>query len=1242
MGLLNCLILVLNFALSLQTSDSVSLFAWDRRHNESRLSECHVTDSNWTYFEDIAAVIKSSTDVILCSELINLDNEVRIADVEEVSIFGYGATIKCSNSVSSGSGLRFISVTSIDMYNMTVHGCTHPFGIVRNRNNSLKTSLSFFMSQYIGLHHIRVLDGPDTGLALINVKCQVLIENCVFSNNGHSNKNGGNGVYVELSSYLSLKIKDFSKCVTTSYLVVSSTMENNVAHTKLDDEISGFSRFDKGGGLCTFIRGVSNVFFKIVNCSIINNMAYKYGGGVYVSFHGQATNSSFTISYSNISSNEAMHGGGLYSSYLHVRSPRYSEPANCSYLYYEVTFEHNDADFGGGLSVYSITTKQLEMSALLQFVHCAWISNEALFGSALAVLPNAWNEFAIGYFPGLTFENIIVRNNRLKNLTIGDNSSKGYTQHSKGAGTFFSSSHMLNFSGSVDFLFNQGSALYMELGTMHFWKNCKANFTGNKAYQGGAIFMFGSILYIHDNTSMIFDSNFAYESGGAIFSIHIRVHTYYYSKTCFIDYSQDENEHRKVIERNISVQFINNIAQSGNSEFGVGQSIYVSSLKACKARYFFHNRTTHFFDNIGTFSFYPENRDLEISTACERPEHQLEEIMLSSGREETLPYVNKDELNQTTLTFYFVSIINSNDVTIDEAYRQISRNKIIVYGRANSTATLVLSYRGSRYIESKFHIRIKMCPPVYVDNFTKCVCSVDNYVGIKRCNNELFTAVRRKGFWVGYEKNGSKQDTLLTGYCPIGFCQQENLNLSSSPNSLELSDTVCDKSRTGILCGKCKPGFVTHYHSLNLECKPTAYCYLGWLLYVVTEILPVTVIFVLVITFNLSFTSGVLNGFIFYCQVVEFIPITAYDLIQLRTTASILYKIHQGLYQTFNLSPLMISETSYCILPRGSGLDIIMFSYVTLLYALLLLLVLLVVINIFKATECKAFRKVFPMRHSARSTIHGLSAFLLLCYAQCGKTSFLLLHSVKLYKKGKEYDKTVLYFNGEMEWMSPDHFKYAIPAIILCSFIVILPLLLLMYPLHYKVLALLKVGESNLVRKLNLPLEKLKPFFDSFQGSFKDEYRFFAGLYFVYRFAILFIVSFFKIQEVYFLLELLLIVIIMVHVICQPYRNGNHNRIDTLLFINLAIVNTISFYNFANVNSDDSNENTAVLITSTVQNILILLPSLVIVILLVKKNSCVKKLVERLHHQKQVILDEDELLECASANRFDQDYAHYD
>jgi len=86
------------------------------------------------------------------------------------------------------------------------------------------------------------------------------------------------------------------------------------------------------------------------------------------------------------------------------------------------------------------------------------------------------------------------------------------------------------------------------------------------------------------------------------------------------------------------------------------------------------------------------------------------------------------------------------------------------------------------------------------------------------------------------------------------------------------------------------------------------------------------------------------------------------------------------------------------------------------------------------------------------------------------------------------------------------------------------------------------------------PLHKLLPFFDSFQGVFKENRRFFSGLYFAYRVLILrsWIVPQASIN--YLIATLQFTVYLLVHTLAWPYKQRIHNIIDTLLLANLAII----------------------------------------------------------------------------------------
>ena len=126
---------------------------------------------------------------------------------------------------------------------------------------------------------------------------------------------------------------------------------------------------------------------------------------------------------------------------------------------------------------------------------------------------------------------------------------------------------------------------------------------------------------------------------------------------------------------------------------------------------------------------------------------------------------------------------------------------------------------------------------------------------------------------------------------------------------------------------------------------------------------------------------------------------------------------------------------------------------------------------------------------------------------------------------------------------------------------------------------------------------------DSFQGSFKDNFRFFSGLYFVYRFFILAAVSLSRIDIIHIVINAILIVMLLLHNVCQPYKKRSHNVIDSLLFANLAIINTITVY-MLNITHVQSMDHVTTDVLSYIQAFLISLPLLVVTLCLLKKAVC--------------------------------------
>ena len=234
------------------------------------------------------------------------------------------------------------------------------------------------------------------------------------------------------------------------------------------------------------------------------------------------------------------------------------------------------------------------------------------------------------------------------------------------------------------------------------------------------------------------------------------------------------------------------------------------------------------------------------------------------------------------------------------------------------------------------------------------------------------------------------------------------------------------------------------------------------------------------------------------------------------------------------------------------------------------------------------------------SVIHGISTFLVICYAQCVKVSLSLLMPVhfNVEQNSGLRPSPRVWLNGELIYFSKDHLPYALPALFCLLTIGLLPpVLLLTYPLLNKVLAAFGCENLKAVNFISqkIPINNLKPLLDSIQGCFKDNLRFFAGLYFFYRWTVLIIHMSTSSFSVYFtVIGSFVLFLLTVHTICQPYIKREHNIIDTLIFAALVLITFLSFFNYHRSRGQNEAKREAIVIPSIVQLMLIYLPVIVV------------------------------------------------
>ena len=242
-----------------------------------------------------------------------------------------------------------------------------------------------------------------------------------------------------------------------------------------------------------------------------------------------------------------------------------------------------------------------------------------------------------------------------------------------------------------------------------------------------------------------------------------------------------------------------------------------------------------------------------------------------------------------------------------------------------------------------------------------------------------------------------------------------------------------------------------------------------------------------------------------------------------------------------------------------------MFQYATILYAVMLVIVTVLVLRLHSCYCCVKLGNRCGRRNIRGSIVDGLSAFLMLCYFECSLVTFYILTPVTLKGIGEIRNQTVPLYLGDSEYFGSGHLPYAIAAF-LCLVVVMLPppCILLLEPVTTKLFSL-QVWPEFVKQAYNKLHFKFMPFLDSFQASFKDKYRFFAGLYFSYRIVVPLLYLFFRntVSTCYIAIEFFLFFLVFLHVLIQPYKIHWHNLLESAFFINLLFANTITIFNYA-------------------------------------------------------------------------------
>ena len=1219
-------------------------------------NETHFNDTNdghnFLYYksnvigDEFLNYIVDDTTVVLCIEAVTQQTMIHVANKTNIALCGLldsHTEVRCHGNES---GYKFTNVRNLTLSHIAFMNCGSP--ALDTQDTVTVPWLSgvwFYDCESVRLTNINVRNSTGTGIAFFDVTGYVEIKDSSFENsNIHNEHNFTYGVCVRFSSgKLKEDVYKTHKRVCKIVFHNDSFINNNVslfakrplAYPVFRDKEKS-TQFGLGGGLALQFNNNDSWYTKkvivVTNCTFKLNTAH-HGGGMNLNFTHNTTRNNITIEHCNFTNNRADFGGGLsvifsnnpYNNSVLLSHLRFSEnhaekggggmeigfhfqqmkqPETNTITIKNCQIVENQALYGGGTVLYYSRAKLATQKYVIRFINCLWEKNKALFGSAVEASLHASDKLPSGYMMSPIFRNCqFMSNYRFEEIYTASVDRKNLARLSWGKGVFLTTALPILFKDRTTFFGSNTSALRASSSIVEFAAGSNVNFTSNTGFEGGAVSLIGlSELHVMDNSTFIFYNNTALTKGGAIIYRSGNKLDFVSSRRCFIRYIGNTTV---VSKRAITITFENNTA------YARGHTMFATTLIPCRRVCINY---TNLLGCIGNVTYTHRSHDVSTDGAVFALPKESRMAAIP-GKELTLNFTLLDENSEKAYGSYHVTVprveSDRTGVILDSTYSYIIDKTIKLYGEPGQRVQVVITTSNFRDIAATLEVEMEQCPPGFVTQTNhknkgiECVCSASTvdktYFGIHHCTLNSYRAYLIHGYWIGYDSANGSESTLRSGYCPRGFCVRKKFNeteilLPLEPSKAILNNIICGKYRTGKLCGSCSNGTSVYYHSNSYYCDNDQHCRFGLLLYLVSEIVPVTILFTTILLFNVKFTSGTLNGFIFFVQFIDTMLIDANGFISTHRVLDTFTSIYQFLYRMFNLNFFTLDKLSFCLWRGANTLDILAFKYVTVVYSIILVIITVLLMK----GKHSCFRKQKFLESSSRSVkstiIHGFSAFFVMCYSQCAKVTLFILNPGRVHSVGKVNHNNitpVVFYHGDYKYLQGGHIKYALPASIFGVTIVLIPpLLLVIYPLCYKILALLRIEETRCISILCriMPLESMKPIFDSFQSCFRDKYRFFAGFYFLYRLVAL--VSFLitdSLTKFYIALEVQLIVMLTLQATTYPYHRRWHNIIDILLFANLAVINALTMYNYKK--AKEINDNTrSINAVSAIQTILISVP----------------------------------------------------
>ena len=452
---------------------------------------------------------------------------------------------------------------------------------------------------------------------------------------------------------------------------------------------------------------------------------------------------------------------------------------------------------------------------------------------------------------------------------------------------------------------------------------------------------------------------------------------------------------------------------------------------------------------------------------------------------------------------------------------------------------------------------------------SRCCSNMDRLPSEMRCIDDEGVLIEF-GYCVTFDGESFQSNTCHY-FQPKGHTITEEGYVVLPDNVSELNDYMCrTMNRQGPLCSECIDGFGPALSSAGFICSNCTNAWYGVPLYLLVELLPITVLYLVILIFQINLTSSPWTAFILFSHIILYE--VQYD--RRPPLGRLLYRLRgakltilEAVYGIMNLEIFRFIVPPFCVSSKLQSIHVSILEYLPALYPLFLILLTWVCIELHGRNfrllvwAWKPFHRCFVrLRRGLSNKSDLIDVFASFFLLSSGKIMFQSLFIIGCQQKivfsnGSLSSVSTAFYDPSVPCKEPSNIGLSVCVIVLLFALNLLPVLLLcLYPIKAFRACLSKCKLEGLA---------ITTFVNKFHGCYRDgldggkDMRSLSGLYFFLRALSVAIRFVFNILSpniwlsyaLFYLLATLLIAWL------KPYKEVYMNLLDTAV---LAIITLIS------------------------------------------------------------------------------------